>query len=171
MGSQPRIGRNGRPTYRMIVCSVLGKAFQIEGHLRDRECMHDVVNARALCEDDIDQMIEPCAASRARYGVGASIAGLDGSVWGRVVAEECDCWRLHSGRIAKKHTEGCKWKWCFTEECSADNREGSAEKCDLLFIKVSVTGAVRDTQSSTANTLLFTRINASPNTKSSMRST
>jgi len=133
--SQPRIGRNGRPTYRMIVCSVLGKAFQIEGHLRDRECMHDVVNARALCEDDIDQMIEPCAASRASYGVGASIAGLDGSVWGRVVAEECDCWRLHSGRIAKKHTEGCKWKWCVTEECSADNREGSAEKCDLIFIK------------------------------------
>merc|ERR1712060_366463 len=84
--SQPRIGRNGQPTYRMIVCSVLGKAFQIEGHLRDRECMHDVVNARALCEDDIDQMIEPCAASRASYGVGASIAGLDGSVWGRVVA-------------------------------------------------------------------------------------
>merc|ERR1740121_3499833 len=115
--SQPRTGRNGWPTYRMIVCSVLGKAFQIEGHLRDRECMHDVVNARALGEDDIDQMIEPCAASRASYGVGASIAGLlDGSVWGRGVADEGDCWRLHSGLIAKKATEGYKWKWCVTEE-------------------------------------------------------
>jgi len=134
--SQPRTGRNGRPTYRTIVCSVLGKAFQIEGHLRDRECMHDVVNARALGEDDIDQMIEPCAASRANCGVGASIAGLDDdSVWGRVVADEGNCWRLHSGRIAKKDTEGRKWKWCVTEECSADNREGSAEKCDLIFIK------------------------------------
>merc|ERR1712151_280377 len=33
--SQPRTGRNGRTTYRMIVCSVLGKAFQIEGYLKD----------------------------------------------------------------------------------------------------------------------------------------
>jgi hypothetical protein len=133
--SQPKIGRNGRPTYRMIVCSVLGKSFQIEGHLKDGPCMHDVVNVRALDEEGLDEMIAPCAASRATRGVGASIAGLDGSVWGRVVAEEDHCWRLHSGRIAKMATEGSMWKWCATDECSADNREGSAEKSDLLFVK------------------------------------
>merc|ERR1712050_629697 len=32
--SQPRIGTNGRKTYRIVVCSVLGKSFQVEGHLR-----------------------------------------------------------------------------------------------------------------------------------------
>lgn len=42
---------------------------------------------------------------------------------------------MHTGRIAKKSTEGLKWKWCATEECSADNREGTAEKSDLLFVK------------------------------------
>jgi len=128
--SQPKAGR-----YRMIVCSVLGKSYQVEGHLKDGRCMHDVVNSRALDEDELEQMIQPCAAAKAKYGVGASIAGVDGSVWGRVVAEEGDCWRLHTGRIAKKETEGYKWDWCATEECSADNREGSAEKSDLLFIK------------------------------------
>jgi hypothetical protein len=120
----------------MIVCSVLGKAFQIEGHLRDGMGMHDVVNVRALDEEDLDKMIEPCkAAPAASYGIGASIAGVDGSLWGRVVAEDCDFWRLHTGRIAKKHTEGSKWNWCATEGCSAEKREGTAEKSDLLFVK------------------------------------
>jgi len=128
--SQPKRG-----TYRMIVCSVLGKSFQIEGHLKDGQCMHDVVNVRALDEEELDHMIEPCVGSSATHGVGASIVGIDGSVWGRVVGQEAECWRLHSGRIARKSTEGHKWNWCATEECSADNREGSAEKSDLLFIK------------------------------------
>merc|ERR1711981_274228 len=74
-------------TYRMIVCSVLGKSFQVEGHLKDGQCMHDVVNVRALDEEDLDDMIEPCAASRVSRGVGASIVGSLGDVWGRVVAE------------------------------------------------------------------------------------
>jgi len=133
--SQPKVGSNGQRTYRMIVCSVLGKSFQVEGHLRHGKGMHDVVNVRALDEEGLDEMIEPCAASRATHGVGASIVGLDGSVWGRVVGEEDYCWRLHSGRVAKKDTEGWKWKWGVSEECAADSREGSAEKSDLLFIK------------------------------------
>merc|ERR1711879_397418 len=133
--SQPKAGRSGRPTYRMIVCSVLGKSFQIEGHLKDRQCMHDVVNVRALDEDDVEQMIEPCAAARASRGVGASIAGVDGSLWGRVVADEYECWRLHTGRIAKKATEGYRWNWSASDECAADTREGSAEQSDLLFVK------------------------------------
>jgi len=97
--------------------------------------MHDVVNVRALDEEELDGMIEPCAAATATRGIGASIAGVDGSIWGRVVADEYDCWRLHSGRIAKKETEGYRWNWAACEECSAENREGSAEKSDLLFIK------------------------------------
>jgi len=131
---QPKAG-----IYRMIVCSVLGKSYQVEGHLKNKKCMHDVVNSRALDEEELEQMIEPCAAVKAKRGVGARITGIDEygcwNVWGRVVAEEYECWRLCTGRVAKKATEGHKWEWCATEECSADNREGSAEKSDLLFIK------------------------------------
>jgi len=134
--SQPKMS-GGRRRYRMIVCSVLGKSFQIEGHLRDGKGMHDVVNVRALDEEELDSLIEPCNAgdSGATRGVGASISGVDGETWGRVIAEESDVWRLHSGRIAKKSSEGWKWNWCATEECSAENREGTAENSDLLFVK------------------------------------
>jgi len=76
----------GRQTYRMILCSVLGKAFQIEGHLLERDAMHDIVNVRALDEEALDEMIEPC-------------------------------------------------RTCGTSAVSADNREGSAEKSDLLLVK------------------------------------
>jgi hypothetical protein len=44
-------------------------------------------------------------------GVGAFIRGADGALWGRVVDEEASCWRLESGRIAKKETEGVRWYW------------------------------------------------------------
>jgi len=45
------------------------------------------------------------------HGLGASIAGLDGTVWGKVVADEGDVWRLASGRIARKENEGYRWNW------------------------------------------------------------
>jgi len=51
---------------------------------------------------------EPAPASR---GVGVGIRGIQGDLWGNVVAEEPTCWRLDSGRIAKKETEGCRWNW------------------------------------------------------------
>jgi len=44
-------------------------------------------------------------------GIGASIRGLDGDLWGRVVADNGSCWQLESGRIAKKATEGARWNW------------------------------------------------------------
>lgn len=139
--SQPK-SSGSRQVYRMIVCSVLGKSFQVEGHLKHGTAMHDVVNVRALDEESLTEMIEPCAASKKTSGVGASIVGLDGyvcdrgtAVWGIVVADEGYCWRLHTGRIAKKDTEGVRWNWCLTEECAADSREGTAEKSDLLFVK------------------------------------
>lgn len=53
-------------------------------------------------------------------GVGASIRGLgDGSIWGRVVAEEPACWRLESGRVAKKETEGLRWEWVPSESAGS----------------------------------------------------
>merc|ERR1711920_415920 len=52
----------GRRRYRMIVCSVLGKAFKVEGHLKCKDAMHDVVNVRALCDEDLHAMVEPCCA-------------------------------------------------------------------------------------------------------------
>jgi len=61
--SQPRMV-GGRRQYRMIICSVLGRAFKVEGHLKCADAMHDVVQVRALCAEDIDTMIEPCAGPK-----------------------------------------------------------------------------------------------------------
>jgi len=131
--SQPKTV-SGRQRYRMVVCSVLGKSFQVEGHLREPASMHDVVNVRSLTDEIMDEMIEPCRACKSQWGVGASIQGLDGGVWGRVVGDMGHCWRLHTGRIAKKETEGYKWNWAAAAEVAADNLE-VAEKSDLLFVK------------------------------------
>jgi len=57
--SQPELN-NGRRRYRMILCSVLGKAFKLEGHLRRDRAMHDVANHRAVQEDELEEMVEPC---------------------------------------------------------------------------------------------------------------
>merc|ERR1712093_748143 len=39
------------------------------------------------------------------------IEGVNGELWGEAVEDEGHCWRLDSGRIAKKETEGTKWNW------------------------------------------------------------
>lgn len=46
--------------YRMILCSVLGKAFKLEGHLKRDRAMHDIVSHRAIQEDELAEMVEPC---------------------------------------------------------------------------------------------------------------
>jgi len=134
--SQPQADRQGRQTYRMVVCSVLGKSFQVEGHLRKQAAMHDVVNVRALTDEDMDEMIDHCQACHVTRGVGASIRGVDGDSWGHVVADDYNCWRLQSGRVAKKENEGYRWNWAPANPGAAccDNLE-VAEKSDLLFVK------------------------------------
>merc|ERR1712139_99608 len=82
---------------------------------------------------------QPCAPVSS--GVGACIAGTNGENWGRVVTDMGNCWRLHTGRIAKKETEGWKWNWADATEVSSEQLE-VAEKSDLLFIK-GLGGAVR----------------------------
>merc|ERR1712061_113876 len=62
--SQPETVEGGRRRYRMIICSVLGRAFKVEGHLRCAEAMHDVANVRALSEEELASMVEPCAAAK-----------------------------------------------------------------------------------------------------------
>lgn len=120
----------------MIVCSVLGKSFEISGYLTDGKVFHDVNDVRNLTPEDMDTMIELCQpCERMSHGVGASIVSVDGERWGRVVGEERDCWRLHTGRIARKDTEGWKWVWSDEGEVPAEAMETSAEKSDLLFIK------------------------------------
>merc|ERR1711976_287006 len=125
----------GKHTYRMVVCSVLGKAFQVEGYLRGYRIMHDVTEVRDLTEEDVDDMIEPCRVCQESSGVGAYIEGLDGEQWGRVVREEWNCWRLHTGRMAKKETEGYKWNWSMSGGESAETLASAAEKSDLLYVK------------------------------------
>jgi len=142
--SQPQTDRQGRRTYRMVVCSVLGKSFQVEGHLRQQAAMHDVVNVRALTDDDMGEMVDQCQACYASSGIGASIQGIDvdswgyavdGASWGHVVADEGHCWRLRSGRIAKKMNEGIAWNWAAMPEVSCCDNLEVAEKSDLLFVK------------------------------------
>jgi hypothetical protein len=130
--SQPKIV-GGKNRYRMIVCSVLGKSFEISGYLTDGKVFHDVTDVRNLTPEDIDTMIEPCKpCKRTSYGVGASIVSVHGDRWGRVVAEESDCWRLHTGRIARKGTENSKWVWSDEGEVPAEAMETSAEKSDFV---------------------------------------
>eukprot|EP00927_Polykrikos_kofoidii_P006837 TRINITY_DN12773_c0_g1_i2.p1 TRINITY_DN12773_c0_g1~~TRINITY_DN12773_c0_g1_i2.p1 ORF type:complete len:574 (-),score=80.93 TRINITY_DN12773_c0_g1_i2:190-1911(-) len=43
--------------------------------------------------------------------VGRFIRGIDGDLWGRVVADAGRTWKLESGRSAKKGTQGMKWNW------------------------------------------------------------
>merc|ERR1711865_724193 len=62
--SQPRMV-GGRRQYRMIVCSVLGRAFKIEGHLKSAQAMHDVPQVRALDAEEIGTMIEPSVGPKA----------------------------------------------------------------------------------------------------------
>ena len=47
----------------------------------------------------------------AQNRIGSTIVGGDGSVWGGVVADEVNVWKLKGGRVAKKATEGEKWWW------------------------------------------------------------
>jgi len=129
--SQPKSGR-----YKMIVCSVLGKSYEIDGYLKGDRCMHDVHDVRALTSEDMDEMIDVCQPCLApASGIGASIVGMDnGEKWGQVVGEDYSSWRLSSGRIAKKETEGLRWQWS-TEGMSSDAIETAAEKSDLIFVK------------------------------------
>lgn len=60
--SHPEVTGSGQKVYRMIVCSVLGRAFKVEGHLKCADAMHDVANVRALTQDEVGKMIEPCRA-------------------------------------------------------------------------------------------------------------
>lgn len=68
----------GRDVYRIVICSVLGKAFQVEGHLKEKAAMHDVVNVRALDDDAMDEMIDRCQPCLPAEGnVRRSIQGMD----------------------------------------------------------------------------------------------
>lgn len=52
----------------------------------------------------------------ASSGIGAQIYGLDGELWGLVAGDEGGAWRLDGGRVAKKATEGSKWRWGISED-------------------------------------------------------
>jgi hypothetical protein len=51
-------------------------------------------------------------------GIGAEIvSSSNGTSWGQVTGDEGNVWRLASGRIAKKTTEGTKWRWSSHTGC------------------------------------------------------
>lgn len=56
--SQPELLPNGRRRFKMVLCSVLGRALEVAGHLRCKDAMHDVPNVRSL-GDDLGEMIKP----------------------------------------------------------------------------------------------------------------
>lgn len=51
------------------------------------------------------------AQFQASMRLGASIRGIGGALWGRVVAEELQGWRLDTGHMAKKVSENVQWRW------------------------------------------------------------
>jgi hypothetical protein len=61
--SQPTVRSDGRREFKMVVCSVLGSALEIAGHLTEKDAMHDVPNVRSLA-DDLQHMIEPVRGGR-----------------------------------------------------------------------------------------------------------
>jgi len=72
--SEPSHSSHGRPQFRMIVCSVLGRAYTVQGHLRFAEAMHDVPTVRALSPDELDGMVEPCQCTRSQDSTVATAA-------------------------------------------------------------------------------------------------
>merc|ERR1711879_621172 len=77
------------------------------------------------------------AAPRAPMtGVGASILGSDWSSWGRVVADEGSCWRLASGRIAKKENEGYRWWWDDALQSEPEDVEPERPVYSMLWCRV-----------------------------------
>lgn len=61
--SQPDVRPNGRRVFKMVVCSVLGSALEIAGHLTEKDALHDVPNVRSLAED-LKHMIQPVGQGR-----------------------------------------------------------------------------------------------------------
>lgn len=120
----------------MIICSVVGKSYEVNGFLTEGDIFHDVTDVRSLTQDDIDTMIVPAERCKPlTRGVGAYIAGVHGEPWGRVVAEEPDRWRLHTGRMARKEREKVTWVWTQGADLSAEATETAPEKSDLLYVK------------------------------------
>jgi len=134
--SQPEGASRRKPKYRMIICSVLGKSYEVDGFLKGDRVMHDVADVRNLTEEDMEDMIEQCQPCRSPgNGVGATIVGYDGTAWGRVISEQASQWQLHTGRLAKKCNEGSSWIWCSAGALSAEATETAAEKSDLMYVK------------------------------------
>lgn len=59
--SQPSV-KLGRRSYCMVVCSVLGRAFEVAGHLKVGDAMHDTTSIRSLAAHGLDSFLEPCSS-------------------------------------------------------------------------------------------------------------
>eukprot|EP00913_Durusdinium_trenchii_P025360 g23808.t1 len=99
-----------------------GKAFFWDcfGHAVPAPALHALANLNVKVMQEADLKLKGVTGStggsgrrpsKGSFGVGSVIYGVDGTKWGTVVAAEGGVWKLDSGRIAKKHTEGDKWTW------------------------------------------------------------
>lgn len=57
----------------------------------------------------------PQRTPKRTWGIGATVVGADGEVWGDVVTDEGKAWKLSTGRVAKKSSAGERWHWRATE--------------------------------------------------------
>lgn len=57
--------------------------------------------------------------AKAGNGIGSTIQGMDGKVWGKVVDDNDTVWKLESGRIAKKMNEGVAWQFAASKGVGA----------------------------------------------------
>eukprot|EP00746_Dinoflagellata_sp_MGD_P071961 gnl/MRDRNA2_/MRDRNA2_29250_c0_seq1.p1 gnl/MRDRNA2_/MRDRNA2_29250_c0~~gnl/MRDRNA2_/MRDRNA2_29250_c0_seq1.p1 ORF type:complete len:819 (+),score=103.74 gnl/MRDRNA2_/MRDRNA2_29250_c0_seq1:64-2457(+) len=94
----------------MFLCKLLLGAEHVD-HTWVKDMKYYVVKQRDGLVQALPVYLVQFQPSGGMSGVGGSIQGLNGDVWGHVVCDEGSCWRLDSGRIAKKETHGVRWTW------------------------------------------------------------
>merc|ERR1712156_1214256 len=107
--------------FRMVLCSVLGRALELAGHLREKDAMHDVCNVRA-CGDELREMIEPhrCAVPSKQDVEGADMLMIKGL--------GCECrpgFSVVNSEYIAYHPYQCLPKYEITYEVEAPDRFAS----------------------------------------------
>ncbi|CAK0885834.1 unnamed protein product [Prorocentrum cordatum] len=69
-------------------------------------------------------------------GIGATVVGLKGEVWGKVERDGGTAWFLESGRMVKKETVGKRWKWQVPKPAAADGDDPDSDD-DEDFVELA----------------------------------
>eukprot|EP00933_Yihiella_yeosuensis_P077127 TRINITY_DN872_c0_g1_i1.p1 TRINITY_DN872_c0_g1~~TRINITY_DN872_c0_g1_i1.p1 ORF type:complete len:1088 (-),score=219.80 TRINITY_DN872_c0_g1_i1:370-3633(-) len=125
--SQAKSTGRGRSQYKMVVCSVLGRAYKVEGHLREKDGMHDVANVKVLSSAEMNELVEPCCAAQRRPGRSGAACTADLS--SETSPDKCDLmfvqglgsnsrpgWSVYNSEYIAYHPHQCLPKYEITYE-------------------------------------------------------